>query len=128
MPSWPLITGLDDSARDLGAAVANPAGGVVATALGAEKLSGDTFDVVVRCDPGRGLPPLPRGWLETQASSPRPLVVADVDDQGHHLPALWARMRKRAYLAAGWARAGADPDETAWLRFRALVLDREERP
>lgn len=84
----------------------------------------------VRCGATRaaGCPPLPRRWLETGEANPRPLLIADVDDRGHRLPALWTRMRKRAYLVAGWARAGFDPDEAAWARFEALVLDREERP
>ncbi len=123
LPGWPVVTGLDGDDP-----IQTPNAGVIATALGVERIAGGVFDVVVRAAPGRGLPPLPHGWLETDEPTPRPLLLVDVEDSGHPLPALWSRMRRRAYLRAGWARGGADLDVAAWERFRALVIDRGERP
>ena len=48
---------------------------------------------------------------------PRPLLLIDAEDSGRPLPALWSRSRRRAYLDAGWARAGCDPDLEIWRRI-----------
>jgi hypothetical protein len=101
---------------------------VIATALGAETLVGDRFDVVVRCDPGHNRPPLPSGFYETGMFPTKELIVVDADDRGHPVPALWSRSRARAYAAAGWARLGADPDAADWEVFKARVVERRERP
>ena len=114
LPGWRVVTGLD------GNCVAGSV--VVATALGVRRLAGGDFDVVVRADPGRGLPPLPPGWLD--GPTLRPLLVVDVVDDGHPPAALWSRQRRRAALAAGWRVAGADVDVADWRRFRLLILNR----
>ena len=113
-----VVTGTDDDAG--GPAAAGTV--VVATALGVLKLVGCDFDAVVRADPGRGLPPLPPGWLD--GPTPRPLLVVDVDDDGHPLAAVWSRQRRRAAAAAGWRVAGADADVADSRRFRLLTSNR----
>ena len=118
LPNWPIVTGLDCDAG--GTAVAGSV--AVATALGVGKLAGGGFDVVVRADPGRGLPPLPPGWLDSPTSCP--LLVVDVSDTGHCLAAVWSRQRRRAALAAGWRVAGADRDVADSRRFRLLTSNR----
>ena len=130
LPGWPVVTG-----RDEADAAANPAGRpigvnmviataytVIATALGVRKTSGGDFDVVVRADPGHGLPPLPPGWAHGRTL--RPLLVVEAADAGHPLARRWSRQRRAAYLAAGWPVVGTDRDLFAWHRFRALVLNR----
>ena len=137
LPGWPVVTG-----RDEADAAANPAGRpigvntviataytviataytVIATALGVRKLPGGDFDVVVRADPGHGLPPLPPGWAHGRTL--RPLLVVEADDAGHPLARRWSRQRRAAHLAAGWPVVGTDRDLFAWHRFCALVLHR----
>ena len=128
LPAWPVVSGLGDDPRPKADDPAAGTRGVIATALGVEALAGGEFDVVVRADPGSGMPPLPSNWLEATVTPAPPLMVVDARDAGHPLAALWSRGRRRAARAAGWAVLGEDPDVTAWRRFRALVLDRGERP
>ncbi len=122
LKGWPLVSGLDeyDAARPF-----QGARSVVATALGLRRLAGSSFDAVVRADPGRGLPPLPPGWLDSEDPDPRPLVLIDADDSGRPLPALWSRSHRRAYLEAGWTRAGRDPDLESWSRLQTLLSNQE---
>jgi hypothetical protein len=120
LPGWPVVTGLAGPVASAGFGT-----GVVASVFGAERLPAAGFDAVVRADPGRGLPPLPDGWLASAAPRGGTLLVVDARDCGRDTPALWSRQRRRAYNAAGWSAVGPDPDpdRAAYQRFAAQVLD-----
>jgi hypothetical protein len=120
LPGWPVVTGLDGPVASAGFGT-----GVVASVFGAERLPAAGFDAVVRADPGRGLPPLPDGWLTRVSPRDSTLLVVDANDCGRDTPALWSRQRRRAYNAAGWSALGLDPDpdRAAYQRFAAQVLD-----
>lgn len=128
LPGWPIVSGLGDDSTTVKGDDVEATRGVIATALGVEKLTGDEYDVLVRADPGAGMPPLPVNWLVTEQHPARELLLVDARDTGHRLAALWSRRRHRCYRAAGWSFLGEHPDVTAWMQFRELVLDREERP
>lgn len=124
LPGWPLVSGLGDATVEDEATGATR--GVIATALGAEALAGDEYDVIVRADPGDGPPPLPPGWLSTvRTPAPRVLLV-DVEDAGSHRAALWSRRRQRHYRWAGWAFLDEDPGVSAWKRFSELIHERRD--
>ena len=123
LPGWRVVTGRDEADRaayPLGRPI--DANAVIATALGVRKIIGGDFDVVVRADPGHGLPPLPPGWAHGRTL--RPLLVVEAADAGHPLARRWSRQRRAAYVAAGWRVVGTDRDLFAWHRIRALVLNR----
>lgn len=127
LPGWPLVSGLGDDATAVKDGAVAATRGVIATALGAEALAGDEYDVVVRADPGDGPPPLPPGWLAT-ARTPAPrLLLVDVEDDGHRPAALWSRRRKRHCRRAGWAFLDEDPDVSEWKQFRELIHERRDR-
>jgi len=125
---WPVITGLGDDPNFIKDDAIVATRGVIATALAVPKLSGTEFDVIVRADPGEGLPQLPPGWRNSTATLPRNLLLVDAWDGGHAQVARLSRKRKRTYRAAGFAFLGEDTEVTAWKRFQTLVLQRRERP
>jgi hypothetical protein len=126
LPGWLVVTA-DRPALPNGMALSAP--GVIATALGAERLKGDGFDALVRLDLGAGLPPLPLpGWLDTTDPDPTPLLVIDFDVRSHPLLRRWARDRRAAYAAAGWRDPAQDPGAAALARFVALTSDQRGRP
>jgi hypothetical protein len=87
----------------------NDTGPLVVTFAGLERIELARFDVLIRADPGTGMPPMEVVDLVIDNLNDRRLLLVDFADRGH--PALRARSqgRRRAYLRQGWFAPGADP-------------------
>jgi hypothetical protein len=114
VPDAPVVCGSDPwtagltagqaERLDSGAGVSGTARLLIATQAGLS--SACSFEILVRADAGRGLPPLPDDQLVAPHGSASSLLVVDCADRHH--PALRVRSRERraAYVVAGWIVAG----------------------
>ena len=81
----------------------------IVTLAAIDQIDPRRFDVLVRADAGKELPPFPTNMLSQPAKNNHRLCLLDLADKRHHELGRATRSRRRAYRQAGWYPPGADP-------------------
>lgn len=75
---------------------------LIATATAFAAIRPHTFDTVIWAGSGPGLPPIPTSHLICSSDARHQMTVVDIRDRHHPLLRRWSRMRREAYIDAGW--------------------------